>query len=212
MKDHYKILGIPSSASRQDIRKAHRRLAMQFHPDRNQGNAFAEARFLEIQEAYTILYDPLSRKEYDDERWLSGMGARASYAPTVTPAWLLDIARKLNDSLKQMDIHRISHQALQQYILLILADAHLGVLLQYNETGTNAAIAQEIMTAADNLEVQYISAIWERLYNIADMPTRQAMQQMLKRKEQEELRARLFPFIILLITLALCIFMYFYSK
>ena len=55
IKDHYKTLGLPATASLQDIKKAWRKLAFQYHPDQNPQNAFAEASFKELQEAYAIL-------------------------------------------------------------------------------------------------------------------------------------------------------------
>src|SRR5918997_2131431 len=64
-KDLYKILGVDKKASAEDIKKAHRKLVRQFHPDRNPGDEKAEARFKEIQAAYDILGDPDKRKQYD---------------------------------------------------------------------------------------------------------------------------------------------------
>jgi len=214
LKDHYKILGVPPGANRNDIKKAYRALAMQFHPDKSPGNPFAETRFIEIQQAYSVLYDPTARKAYDDERWLNGMGARTDYSQTVTPEWLLDVSRKLNQSLASMDIHRISHGALQQYILLILADAHLGVLTSYNNKEANKKIVGELLKAAGNLELKYLGEITQRLEILADEDRQlhQAIKDTYSAREREELRVRLFPYIILLVTLVLCLFMYFYGN
>ena len=65
MKDLYAILGVQRNASKDDIVKAYRKGAQQHHPDRNPGDAEAEARFRDIQEAYDILSDPNKRAEYD---------------------------------------------------------------------------------------------------------------------------------------------------
>jgi len=64
-KDYYQILGLERSASPDDIRKAYRKLAMQYHPDRNPGNKQAEERFKEINEAYQVLSDKEKRARYD---------------------------------------------------------------------------------------------------------------------------------------------------
>ncbi len=64
-KDYYKILGVARNASTEEIRKAYRKLAMQHHPDRNAGNAQAEERFKEINEAYQVLSDTQKRGRYD---------------------------------------------------------------------------------------------------------------------------------------------------
>jgi len=64
-RDYYEILGVPRTASAEEIRRAHRRLAKQYHPDRNPNDKTAEARFKEIQEAYEVLSDPKKREAYD---------------------------------------------------------------------------------------------------------------------------------------------------
>lgn len=64
-KDYYKILGVERNASKDDIRKAYRKLAMQYHPDRNPNDKQAEERFKEINEAYQVLNDSQKRAHYD---------------------------------------------------------------------------------------------------------------------------------------------------
>ena len=64
-KDYYAALGITRETVEDDIRKAYRRLALQWHPDRNPGDPTAEERFKEISEAYAVVIDPAKRREYD---------------------------------------------------------------------------------------------------------------------------------------------------
>jgi len=64
-KDYYQILGVSRDASLEEIKRAYRKLALQYHPDRNPGNKEAEERFKEINEAYAVLSDPQKRAEYD---------------------------------------------------------------------------------------------------------------------------------------------------
>jgi curved DNA-binding protein len=64
-RDYYKILGVEKGSSEDELKKAYRRLAMQFHPDRNPNDSKAEDRFKEINEAYAVLSDTKKRKEYD---------------------------------------------------------------------------------------------------------------------------------------------------
>lgn len=64
-KDYYKILGVEKSATQDEIKKAYRKLAMKYHPDRNAGNKSAEEKFKEITEANEVLSDPEKRKKYD---------------------------------------------------------------------------------------------------------------------------------------------------
>jgi len=66
-KDYYRILGVSRGASREEIRKAYRRLARRHHPDRNEGDPACEERLKEINEAYSVLGDPEKKKVYDAE-------------------------------------------------------------------------------------------------------------------------------------------------
>ena len=65
--DYYKILGLDKSATSAEIKKAYRKLARQFHPDRNDGSQAAEAKFKEVQSAYDSIADAEARRKYE---WL----------------------------------------------------------------------------------------------------------------------------------------------
>jgi curved DNA-binding protein len=76
-RDYYEVLGIDRKASAEEIEKAHRKLAMKFHPDRNPGDKEAEARFKEVQEAFDVLGNQQKRQQYDQfgHGFQSGSGA-----------------------------------------------------------------------------------------------------------------------------------------
>jgi len=65
-KDYYKILGVPKTASKADIKKAYRSLARELHPDRNPSDTAAEKKFKDANEAHAVLSDPEKRKRYDE--------------------------------------------------------------------------------------------------------------------------------------------------
>ena len=82
-KDYYATLGVPRDASDEDIKKAFRKLARQYHPDVAKDKKAAEEKFKEINEAYEVLGDPQRRKKYDQlgARWKEG----ADFEPP--PGW-----------------------------------------------------------------------------------------------------------------------------
>ncbi|GAQ94720.1 molecular chaperone DnaJ [Thermodesulfovibrio aggregans] len=84
MKDYYKILGVSRDASQEEIKKAFRRLARQYHPDLNPGNKEAEEKFKEINEAYACLSDPVKRANYDRYGTAEGVSSGFGYESYTT--------------------------------------------------------------------------------------------------------------------------------
>jgi len=83
-KDYYKILGVDRKASEDEIKRAYRKLALQYHPDRNAGDKQAEEKFKEINEAYQVLSDPDKRARYEQlgesySRWQQRGGAAGGF-------------------------------------------------------------------------------------------------------------------------------------
>jgi len=78
-KDYYAVLGVSKDASKDDIKKAYRKLAQKYHPDANKGDAAAESRFKEISEAHSILSNDEKRAEYDQMRSFVDAGGQRFY-------------------------------------------------------------------------------------------------------------------------------------
>src|SRR5919106_5195708 len=72
--DYYDVLGVPETASQDEIKKAYRKLAKQHHPDANQGSPAAQEKFKAVSEAYSVLGNEEKRKQYDQMRRLGAFG------------------------------------------------------------------------------------------------------------------------------------------
>jgi len=113
MKNYYQILGVPEDASEEDIRKAFRKLAFQYHPDKNPGREKeAEEKFKDINEAYGVLSNPLKRREYDLARKGQFVGAGYRTSGTGFDYSQQDIFRNtFSDQATFEDLYRMFSQA-----------------------------------------------------------------------------------------------------
>ncbi len=84
-KDYYAVLGVGKTASAEEIKKAFRKLAVKYHPDRNPNDKSAEERFKEISEAYEVLSDSEKRQKYDQFGQYWQQAGRLCHAPSQGP-------------------------------------------------------------------------------------------------------------------------------
>jgi curved DNA-binding protein CbpA len=119
-KDYYGVLELHPEATEEEIRRAYRRLALRWHPDRNAGDARAEERFKEISEAYAVLIDPAKRREYDRARLAGVPGEfrhnredifRDLFADPRASAVFEELAREFERMGMRVDRH-LFHQTL----------------------------------------------------------------------------------------------------
>jgi len=93
-KDYYQILGVPKNASENEIKKAYRKLAMQYHPDRNLGKEkWANEKFKEINEAFSVLGDPEKRKRYDQFGMAEGINIGDIFTSPFTRGTFQDLMK-----------------------------------------------------------------------------------------------------------------------
>jgi len=141
MKNRYEILGISSSATPEEIKKAYRTLALKYHPDRNPGDKKAEEKFKELAAAYEILSDPEKRREYDEAvagRVPFGAGPRGPFGPGGRAQAESDVeSMSIDEILRRFGGIRLLHACPCQLALAAVDHGH-GNIVQ----GLTVLIAQ----------------------------------------------------------------------
>lgn len=165
LKNYYAILGVPQSATGDEVRAAFRVLAKKYHPDVARDNPFADAHFRELQEAYEVLSGPARRIAYDEERWLRGLSSRANAAVRITPQWILNEVVRLRRHMATVDTYHMNNTALRDYIVSLLRPEHLSVLQDAPES--HPIIIEEILTSAQKLRYIFIKDVVRLLLLVA---------------------------------------------
>lgn len=212
VKDYYNTLGIPPQSGIQDIKRAYRKLAMRYHPDKNPDDPRAAILFREVQEAYRILSDPLLREKYHRDRWLNRAAGRTySAPPDTTPYGILLKVLELEKYMNREDPFRTDREGLTAYILQLLDEEHLKILQYNNDTQLNTRIVLLLKHASRILHYRQVVNITPRMGLLAPNLTAD----LNKWERQSRLEAfwnRYKGVIALLIAGILCVLIYFLAK
>jgi molecular chaperone DnaJ len=214
LKDYYKILELPPSAGLQQIKKSFRSLALKYHPDTNPENVYAAARFMEIQEAYTVLSDPQKREEYNYKRWYNRSIGEPFKTHIHTPATILADAERLYHFISGANVYHVDYDALSYHIRNLLNDTNIGILRQFNNRKENDQIVEKIMAAASPLPFHYLQPIIPLWLKIAEgnSETTQKIKTYQQQQQQKESWHKYKTGLVVLATLLLCWLIYTISK
>jgi curved DNA-binding protein CbpA len=170
LKDHYGILGLPPSATLQDIKKAYRKLAQELHPDKTHGDPYAKERFHAVKEAYEVLSNPGKKSKYLQERWYhQSMGSKRT-SPILTPETVLKQVIELNRYVRTLDVHRMDKEGLYNYMSEILSDDSISKLNEFNEVSVNDEIVKIMLGNAYLLDAESEKQLLTRLKKISSSP------------------------------------------
>jgi curved DNA-binding protein CbpA len=167
LKDYYKILEVTPLATQQEIKKSFRRLALKYHPDKNEGDHLSAALFREIQEAWEVLADPKQREEYNYKRWYNRSIGESFVERALTPSGILAECERVRRYVSSMNIFQVDYDALSFHIRQLLSDSNIGILQQANDTATRRAVNNALLKAADPLPLSYLQPIALLLINLA---------------------------------------------
>lgn len=214
LKDYYSILELPPSASTDEIKKAYRRLAHLYHPDKKNDDAYAAAKFSDIKEAYEILTNPLKKDYYLQQRWyLQSIGKKFS-KETATPVAILKQMMELSQYVSKLDIYRMYHEGLFNHINTILSDENIAVLNSFNDVSINNEVVVSAIRSANPLPYRFITPLMDRLNSIKtnDPSVSKKKEQLIRHHRQINYWEKIKVWIILGIVLLICLVIFFASQ
>jgi molecular chaperone DnaJ len=186
LKDYYTILELSPSASLDEIKKAYRRLAHQYHPDKNNNDPYAAAQFAEIKEAYETLTNPVKKDHYLQLRWYAQSTGKRKNQAIVNPVTVLKQLLDLDRYTHTLDEHRMDKPGLYDYMCNIFSDETITKLNGFNEPGINKEIVLVALRSAQLLPLPLAQELTVRLRTIstADDSVNEAIAGFLTHKKQ----------------------------
>lgn len=213
VKDYYNILDIHPGATRDEIKKAFRRLAHQFHPDKSNGDPYAKAQFTLIKEAYEVLSNPSRKEHYLQQRWYAqSIGKRIKH-DTITPVNVLKQVLELDRHVSRLDMHRMDHRGLFDYMQNILPDSTIETLNSFNEEDINKDIILICLRCARVLPYQMMLRIVNQLRKLKHNEiTGRKIDQVLRHSRRVHSWEKRKVWIIIAIVLLICLGIFLVSR
>jgi molecular chaperone DnaJ len=214
VKDYYSILELQPSATQPEIKKAYRRLAQRFHPDKTNNNPYTAVQFTEIKEAYEILTNPTKKEYYLQQRWYNQSIGKKFAERTVTPATVLKQCLELDRYVASLDVHRMDKKGLAEYISNILSNAIIEQLKNFNEPDVNKTIIIYLVKTIERLRSEQAEEVAIQLYKLADenAESKKEITDALSKHRKKENKEKYQPLIIILITIIICLLIYLMSR
>ena len=205
---------MPLTATVPEIKQAFRKLVMLYHPDKNNDDPYALARFNEIKEAYEVLMNPGKKELYLQERWLYKASGKKIGDELITAPVILKKCLELNKQIAGMDIHRMNYKGMANRMAALLSDETIGILLEQKETDVHASIITTVIKSIQHFPSAAAKPVADQLQKLAvHLPGWQKhIQQLVEQKQQKEKWSWLNPLLILLLTLALCFLIWYGAK
>lgn len=208
-KDYYKILDLPPSATLPEIKKSYRKLALQYHPDKNAGNPYYAVIFSDIQEAYEVLCNPSKKEYYLQQRWYYHSIGKRKQPAIITPAAVLKQVLDLEKYIYRLDHFRMDKEGLYNYILSIIPDTVIEKLNTFHDLETNEKIVQVLLACSKPLDLSFIYLLQKQItkIHISDSATAEINQYIVKRKKTHK-NERFRIWIILLLVILICLLIF----
>ena len=210
LKDYYQILELGPSASIPEVKKAYRKLAKQYHPDKNNNDPYSTALFADIKEAYEMLTDPAKKEYYLQQRWYHQSTGNRKTQDVITPVTVLKQALELEQHVSKLDVFRMDKLGLQQFVLDLVPDTTIEQLKKFNEPETNRQIVSILLHAIKPLPPIFTKEIFVQLEKLSDndpVATEQLnvfIRQRLKKSHREKYSV----LVTIILTIIISLFIY----
>jgi molecular chaperone DnaJ len=204
-KDYYQVLELEPAATPAEIKKAYRKLAQQYHPDKNNNDPHTTARFAEIKDAYETLINPVKKEFYLQQQWYS----REKKQGIITPVSVLKKALELDKYVSKLDIHRMNKEGLYVYIEDLIRDKTIEKLNAFNDREINKEITLAMLNCGRLLPIALATLLHERLMRINnDAATIEQIDRYREIHQKAHQRDKYRVWVILLIVILLCLLIY----
>ena len=215
MKDYYTILECSPSSTRDEIKRNFRRLAQQYHPDKNAGDAYATARFHDIREAYETLTQPAKKNAWLQERWLQQvMNTAIGETEPLTPYLILDKVLKTEKYIATSDSFRMDYLRMATVLEELISTENRNCLLTFNELEVNRTIVRRLISTAKPFPLHFLGKFIHYLeqFTAGDLESYQCVQQFKKQLRLKHNWEIIKIPLILLFTLIICLIIYSVGK
>ena len=209
IKDYYSTLELLPTTSPDDIKKAYRRLAQQYHPDKTGDDPRARAQFNAIKEAYETLTTPHRREAYLQERWLAqSQGLKDHWVPS-TPEALLQKLLTLEKKLYHTDGHRADYASWVQQVESWLSEETLLPLKEFQDLETEKAAFESCLRIAQLIPYPQVLPLLHCARRLCQQPAQiQKIERLLQRSRRSARIEKLKPLIAAIIVLLICLLLF----
>lgn len=211
LKDYYQILGIEVGADKPTIKKAYRKKAFQYHPDKHEDPSDSEF-FREVQEAYEVLSDATKKEQYHYERWLEqSMGARLE--GSMPAHEIIQLIIKTEQYLSSTDKFRMNSYSLLQQLLNLFSTSRLETISNEQDSSIERTCICSAMRMSTELKSDCQSQLKSRLKKLLKKHDSLNLQweKQISTKIKSEQQERMSIPVLIIFVILLCIIFYFFS-